>query len=79
MVRRALEYHQNLPLPSQLPDLNIIEPLWGVLEQRIWSRFEFPISMKLLADVLVQEWDNIPLETILRRVIVTPQANGVPT
>lgn len=89
-VQSWFEVHQNimkhLPWPAQSPDLNIIEPLWVVLEQRIRSRFPSPTSLKQLADVLVEKWGNIPLETIQalyesipRRIAAVLQANGGPT
>jgi len=60
--------------------------LWGVLEQGIRSRFPSPTSLKQLEDVLVKEWDNIPLETIQtlyesipQRIAAVLQANGGPT
>jgi len=40
---------------AQLPNLNIIESLWSVLERRVRSRF--PSSSR-------EEWYSIPLETI---------------
>ena len=49
---------------SHLPDLNIIEPLWSILEARIRSVFPPPSSLKALEKLLIQEWYNIPLETI---------------
>jgi hypothetical protein len=89
-VKSWFEEHQNiikyLPWSAQLPDLNIIEPLWGVLEQRIRSKFPPPASLKQLANALVEEWDNILLETIQtlyesipRRIAAVLQANGGPT
>jgi len=30
---------QHLPWPAQSPDINIIKPLWSVLESRVRSRF----------------------------------------
>ena len=33
---------QHLPWPAQSPDLNIIQPLWSVLESRVRSRFPPP-------------------------------------
>jgi len=66
--------------PAQSHDLNIIEPLWSVLESRVRSRFP-PLSLKQL-----EEWYSIPLETIqnlhesiARRIQAVLQANGDPT
>ena len=64
LVWGASEYHQTSSLASKSPDLNTIEPLGGVIEQRVRSRFPFPTSLKQLEDILVQAGDNIPLETI---------------
>jgi hypothetical protein len=56
--------HQHLPWPAQSPDLNIIEPLWSVLETRVRNKFHSPASVKELADLLQEEWYKIPLETV---------------
>jgi hypothetical protein len=37
---------QHLPWPEQLPDLNIIEQLWLVLETRLSNKFPPPTSLK---------------------------------
>jgi hypothetical protein len=44
--------------------LNIIEPLWSVLETRVRNRFPPPASLKQLEDVVQEEWYKIPLETV---------------
>jgi hypothetical protein len=45
-VHAWLEKHegelQHLPWPAQSPHLNIIEPLWSVLETRLRNRFPPP-------------------------------------
>jgi hypothetical protein len=46
---------QHLPWTAQSPDLNIIEPLWSVLEIRERNRFPHPRSLKKLEDVLQEE------------------------
>jgi hypothetical protein len=49
---------QHLLWLAQSPILNIIEPLWSVLDNRVRSRF-LPLSLKQ-----VEEWYSIPLETL---------------
>jgi len=72
---------QHLLWLAQSPTLNIIEPLWSVLESRVRSRFP-PLSLKQVEE----EWYSIPLETIrnlhestARRIQAVLQANGGPT
>ena len=61
-VQSWLEEHadalQHLLWLAQSPNLNIIKPLWSVLESRVRSRF--PLSLKQLEE----EWYSIPLETV---------------
>jgi hypothetical protein len=44
--------------------LNIIKPLWSVLETRVRNRFPLPTPLKQLEDVLQEEWYKIPLDTV---------------
>jgi hypothetical protein len=44
--------------------LNVIEPLWSVLETRVRNRFPPPTSLNQFEDVLQGEWYKIPLETV---------------
>jgi len=61
---RSVEMHfKYLPCPAQLPDLNIVELLWSVVESMVRSRFPSP-SLKQLRDVLHEEWYSAPLETL---------------
>jgi transposase len=39
---------QHFRWPAQSPDLNIIEPLWSVLETRVGKKFPTPTSLKNL-------------------------------
>ncbi|MBJ5636526.1 transposase, partial [Salmonella enterica subsp. enterica serovar Typhimurium] len=54
----------HLPWHAQSPDLNIIEPLWSVLENRVPYRYLPPASLKELERLGLEEWYNIPLTTI---------------
>lgn len=46
---------EHLPWPAQSPDLNIIEPLKGVLEERIRKHFPPPASHSDVATILQEE------------------------
>jgi transposase len=76
----------HLPWVPQSPDLNIIEPLWSVLERRVRSHYPPPSSLKELEHVLEEEWYNIPHTTIQelytsipRRIQAVLDAKGGPT
>jgi hypothetical protein len=53
-----------LPRRAQSPDLNIIEPLWPVLETRVRNRYPPPKSLKQLKYVLQEQWYKILLEAV---------------
>jgi hypothetical protein len=55
---------QHLPWPAQSPHLNIVEPLWSVLETRVRNRFPPPTSLNQVEDVLQEEREKILLETV---------------
>ncbi|KAF2351051.1 hypothetical protein FHG87_018193 [Trinorchestia longiramus] len=48
----------------QLPDLNIIEPLWSTLERKVRGCHLLLSSLSELATVLREEWYKIPLASI---------------
>lgn len=55
-----------LPWPSQSPDLNPIEGVWHTLKARIGLRERRPTSINELWEVVLEEWEQIPSDQILR-------------
>ncbi|GFV56050.1 DDE_3 domain-containing protein [Trichonephila clavipes] len=68
LVQSWFEEHEDevkhLPWSAQSPDLNIIEPLWSILERSIRNRYPLSVSLPELLQYLQEEWYNIPLNTI---------------
>jgi hypothetical protein len=88
-VQTRFEEHegelQHFPWPTQSPELNIMAPLWSVLETRVRNRFPPLKSPHQLEDVFQEEWCKIPLETIHnlyksipRRIMAASKAKGGP-
>ena len=72
--------------PSQSPDLNPIEHLWGELSRRLRNRPQHPKNLRELEIFLKQEWQQIPLKTCLNLIDSMPRRieecianNGWPT
>jgi hypothetical protein len=67
-VQSRFEEHdgqfEHLLGPAKSPDLNIIKPLWSILETSVRNRFSSPTSLQQLEDVLLEEWYKIPLESV---------------
>lgn len=53
-----------LPWPSQSPDLNPIEHVWNYLKVQIGLRENRPTSIHDLWEVVLEEWEKIPLHYI---------------
>ncbi|GFY28029.1 transposable element Tcb2 transposase [Trichonephila clavipes] len=77
---------EHLTWCPQSPDLNIIEPLWGYLENKVRVRFPPPRTLFELETVLHEEWVQIPMNfvqdlyfSIPRRMEAVIQAKGGPT
>ena len=68
------------------PDLNLIEHLWDEFEWRLRARPSRPPSVPDLTYALLEEWSNIPIDTLLNLVHSFPRgveaviaAKGGPT
>lgn len=51
--------------PARSPDLNPIEHLWDQLKRRVRSRDPAPATLDELHDAVIEEWNNIPQESIV--------------
>jgi len=55
---------EHLSWSPQSPDLNIFEPLWGILEERVRQHFPPAASHSNLDTVLEEERLRIPLASV---------------
>lgn len=69
--------------PALSPDLNPIEHVWDALGRAVRARPHPPTTIPQLRDALIQEWNNLPQQTILtliqsmrRRCLACLAANG---
>ena len=55
-----------LPLawPPYSPDLTPIEHMWDELDRRVRKRRNPPATLAQLRNVLIDEWNNIPMRTV---------------
>ena len=53
--------------------MNPIESLWDVLQHCMNSRTDRPKNLKDLADILVEEWQKLPLDTLCQLVEGIPK------
>jgi len=74
---------QRMDWPAYSPDLNPIEHAWDILQQRISKRPQAPNTLQELADVLEEEWHQIPqadfrnlVQSFPRRCRAVIQARG---
>lgn len=58
-----------LPWPSKSPDMNPIEHLWDELGRRVRNGPNPPANLVQLEQMLIQEWANIPQQTISNYVM----------
>jgi hypothetical protein len=64
---------KHLPWPAQSPDLNIIEPLWSVVDSTVRSRFPPASSVMQPEDALHEKWYNIPVAAIQNLHVYIPR------
>lgn len=53
-----------LPWPGQSPDMNPIENVWHIIQQKMAKRPRKPSNKAELVSAVTEEWLNIPQETI---------------
>ena len=53
-------YLNHMPWPAQSLDLNQIEHLWEILNQRLRQRFPPPSTKHHIMKFLLEEWCRIP-------------------
>ena len=77
---------EDLDWPAQSSDLNPMEHLYDELKGRLQSRPSHPTSVPDLTNALLEEWSNIPIDTLLNLVDSFPRiveaviaAKGGPT
>ena len=64
---------EELDCPTQSPLLNLIEHLWDELLRRLRARPSRPTSVPDLTNALLEEWSNIPIDTLLNLVDGLPR------
>lgn len=55
--------------PARSPDLNPIEHLWDELKRRVRHRDPAPSTIDELKEALIEEWSEIPQDTIKKLII----------
>lgn len=69
--------------PPKSADMNPIEHVWDLLKKRVRQRIPTPENLQQLEQVVLEEWENIPQETIQnllrgmqRRMLAVIRARG---
>jgi hypothetical protein len=60
-----------LELPSQSPDLNLIENLWYDLKIAVHQRN--PFNLKELAQFCLEEWAKLPMARCAKLIAIYPK------
>lgn len=55
---------ETLDWPARSPDLNPIEHAWDMLGRRVRQRQQVPDNVQSLRDALIEEWMNIPQDSL---------------
>lgn len=64
---------QVMEWPALSPDLNPIEHVWDQLDRRVRKRPNPPQTIQELTQALIEEWENIPQESLRRLVRSMPR------
>lgn len=59
--------------PARSPDLNVIEHVWDMLGRRLRARLHRPDNLQELSAALVEEWENLPQESISNLIDSMPR------
>ena len=74
---------ETLPWPAFSPDQSPIEHLWDEVGRRVHNREHQPENLAELTQAVLEEWDNVPRETIRKlmrstrkRILACIEADG---
>ncbi|KAJ4452351.1 hypothetical protein ANN_03884 [Periplaneta americana] len=74
-VQRYLVEHgiRRIDWPSCSPDMNCIEHAWSFLRRAISNRPHHPLTIQELRNAALEEWDNLPQESLDALVLSMPR------
>jgi len=64
---------QVMDWPSQSPDLNPIENLWGYIKKKLRKRTNKPSSFNQLFDFILEEWNAVPSQILVNLIESMPR------
>ena len=78
IARVAMDFLENegietMPWPARSPDLNPIEHAWDMLGRQVALWQQAPNNVQSLIDALIEEWMNIPQDSLCRLIQSMPR------